>query len=247
MLLGDGEHTARAARRIEHSADSALLLQHGAVAIDQQPHHQADHLARREVLARVFVRLLVEAPDQIFEDGPHRVVVHVVGMQVGIAQLLDQREQQALLVEGVDGAAHLETVDHLAHVVGEAVDVGAQVLADVLRVIDQLREVELRDVVEGVARRAAKLPVHVLQALGFQVLVPLQHLFLGRREHAVQPPQHGEWKDDVRVLAAFEVVAQNLIRYGPDEVRDFLEVIHCLVNLSEYRVADVSVQRRHCS
>ena len=39
-----------------------------------------------------------------------------------------------------------------------------------------------------------------------------QHLLLGRRQHAVDAPQHGERQDDVLVLAALEGVA--------DQVRD---------------------------
>src|SRR5579884_110285 len=88
---------------------------------------------------------------------------------------------------------------------------------------------------------AAKLAIHVLEALGPQVLIPLQHPLLRRREHAVEASQHGEGQDDVGVLAPLEVVTQNLIRDRPDEVRDLLKVVHghpteVALNRPEYRV-----------
>lgn len=44
----------------------------------------------------------------------------------------------------------------------------------------------------------------------------LQHCKLGRVQHAVQPPQHGEGEDDAALLALL-VVAAKEVRDGPDE------------------------------
>jgi hypothetical protein len=62
--------------------------------------------------------------------------------------------------------------------------------------------------------------------LAFSSFVALQDLLLRGGKHAVQTAQHGEGQDHVRVLAALEIVAQDLIRNRPDEVRDLLKAIH---------------------
>ena len=52
------------------------------------------------MLAGLFVVLLVEAADQLLEDGAHAVVVQAAGRQVevGVEELLDQAPRASALV-----------------------------------------------------------------------------------------------------------------------------------------------------
>ncbi len=63
VLLGDREHPAGAARRVEHGLHRAGLAEQVVVLDEEEVHHQLDHLARREVLAGGLVGELGEAAD----------------------------------------------------------------------------------------------------------------------------------------------------------------------------------------
>ena len=72
-LLGDGQHSASAARAVvEQIRPRFDLVGHGQ---EHEAGHQLDRVAWRPVLARFLVIVLVEHPYQVFEDGPHAVVV----------------------------------------------------------------------------------------------------------------------------------------------------------------------------
>ena len=72
-LFGDGQHAAGTA--------GAVIEEVGAVGDpvgngqEDQPRHQLHGIARRPVLARLFVVLFVEAAHQLLEDGAHSVIV----------------------------------------------------------------------------------------------------------------------------------------------------------------------------
>jgi hypothetical protein len=52
----------------------------------------------------------------------------------------------------------------------------------------------------------------------------LQDLGLGRRQDAIEAPEHSERQDDILVLAALEGVADQ-VRHAPEEADD-LAVVH---------------------
>ena len=225
VLLGEGEHAPRAAARVVDAEHDALRAQPPPVAREQQVDHEVDDVARREVLAGVLVQRLVELADELFEDGAHRGVVDGVGVQVdpGVAEPLDDLEQQPRLVELRDGVVEVELLEHLAHVGAEPGDVVAQVLRDVGGVGEQLLEVVARRVVEREPRRALELPLRVVEP-ALEPGLRRQHLPLRRGQHAVEPAQHGEGQDDVLVLAAPEGVSDE-VGHPPDEADD-LAVVH---------------------
>ena len=111
MLLGDRQHAARARRRVVDGANHARLGQRVVVLDEQQVHHQADDLARREVLAGRLVRELGEPADQLLEDQPHLGVADRVGMQVDVRELLGDEVKQVRLREPVDLHGELEALE----------------------------------------------------------------------------------------------------------------------------------------
>ena len=87
-VLAHGQHAAGPA--------GAVVEQIGAVVDlvgdreEDELRHELNGVARGEMLARLLVVLLVEAPDQLLEDRPHAVVVEpgmpdrAVGVQDGV-------------------------------------------------------------------------------------------------------------------------------------------------------------------
>ena len=117
-----------------------------AIGQEDQVGHQPHHVARRPVLAGLLVVLLVEAADQLLEDGAHGVVVeagqldravavqHRLGAEVDrrVQELLDERAQDVGLRQARDLVAELEVVEDLLHVGREAVEVGLEVGPELL-------------------------------------------------------------------------------------------------------------------
>jgi hypothetical protein len=145
----------------------------------------------------------------------HLRVAHHLGVQVDVRELLGDQVEQPGLGEPVDLRVELEALEDVAHRGRERLDVGAQVLADVVLVAHQLLQVERRRVVEELARTCEQERLGVEPGLGRARLLG-QHGGLGRLEHAVEAAQHGERQDDLAVLGLLVVAAEE-VGDGPDE------------------------------
>ena len=190
VLLGDGEHAARAAAGIADAEHHPLGAQPFLVAGQQQIDHEMDHVAGSEVLAGVLIQRLIELPDELLEDRTHGEVVDGVRVEIylRIAEPLHHLEQETRLVELGDGVVEVELLQHLAHVGAEPGDVVAQILRNVGGVGQQLGEVVAGGVVEGESGSGLQQPLGVLDL----VLVPgldLHHLQLAGGQHAVEPDE----------------------------------------------------------
>jgi hypothetical protein len=237
-LLGDREHSARAAGPVVEQVGARLdPVGDGQ---EDQLRHQPHGVARRPVLARLLVVLLVEAPDQLLEHRAHAVVVEArmldraVSVQdrvraqvdVGREKLLDQRAQRVRPREPRDLVAELEVLENVLDVRGEAVEVGLEVRLELLLTGASLEvaQRELRGVVERLPGRLAQGLV-LVGDLGFvQRGLHVEHGLLGRLEHGVESAQHGHGQDHVAVLAADVEIAQHIVGDAPDEVRDPVEL-----------------------
>ena len=72
-LFRDREHPAGATSAVVDEVRARLdLIGH---RLEDEVRHELHHVARGEVFARLLVVLLVEPPDELLEDGAHRVVV----------------------------------------------------------------------------------------------------------------------------------------------------------------------------
>ena len=147
VFLGHREHAAGAAGRVvdglDHMAAAQVLLRR-----EQQVDHQLDHLARGEVLPGLLVRLLRADPDEFLEDVAHLDVVHAVGREIDRGERLDDLVEQVLLGHPRDLLVEGEPLHDGADVGREAVDVAVEVGRELVGVVEQLRQVELRQVVE---------------------------------------------------------------------------------------------------
>ena len=127
VLFGDGQHATRSAAGVIDGTDDAWTADAGFVPGQHEINHQVNDIPGREVLARVLVQRFVESADQLFEDGTHRRVVDLVGVEVHASKPLQHLEQEARLIEPPYGAVEVELLQDLAHVLTEARNMVSQV------------------------------------------------------------------------------------------------------------------------
>ena len=216
VVLGHREHAAGAAGRVAQGAHDAGLGQRLAVGLEEQVHHQADDLARREVVAGRLVGGLGELAHQLLEDVAHLDVAHHVGVQVDLGELLDHQVEAVGLVELLDLGLEAEVLDDLARPRAEAGDVLLQVGRDVVGVVGELGEVEAAGVVEGLAGGVVEDRLEVLHRAALEAFVSGQHLGLGGLKDAVEATQDGERQDHLAVLGRLVGAAQQ-VGDDPDE------------------------------
>ncbi len=116
----------------------------------------------------------------------------------------------------------LEPLEDVSDVGREGLDVAVEVGRDVVLIAEQLLQVQLGGVVEGLPRLAQQegFRVHPLRLPGRQFC---QHSVLGRPQHAIEAAQHGERQNDLAVVGLLVVPAQE-VGHGPEEGRKGLLV-----------------------
>jgi hypothetical protein len=176
-------------------------------------------LAWGEVIPGRLVRELVEAPYQVFEHQSHLVVRHRLGMQVDVAEFLDDKIEDVGLAHPLDFVPELEIIEDAAHVGGKAIDIAGQVLVDVIWITLQALKVEGRAIVKSVpgcliqnaiervvCKFSALAPFELRENFGFCIC-----------KHTVKTAQYYERQHDTLVLRWPIRTAQE-VRYLPDQI-----------------------------
>jgi hypothetical protein len=213
VLAGHAQHAAGAGGRVVEGAHHAGLGQRVVVLDEQQVDHQADDLARGEVLPGGLVGELGELADQLLEHRAHLALLTASGCRSMLANFSVTRYSRPALAS-VDLGVELEALEDVAHGRRERLDVGAG-SRDVVLVAHELLQVQRRGVVEvlpglcaaGRARGSAR---------PWSRLATRPARRLGGFEHAVEAAQHREGQDDLAVLGLLVVAAQQ-VGDGPDE------------------------------
>jgi hypothetical protein len=185
---------------VEQGADRALLAEDVIVGKEEQVHHEADDLARGEVVPRLFVRGFIEFANEFFEGPAHFEIGDGIGVQVDFAELLDQLEEAVGFVELLDLLIETEGFEQRAHFRGEAVDIVQQILGEVVRVGFELFEIVLAGVVELLPGGALEHLVDVGGALALLFLVLFEYFGFRRFEDAIEPSEHCHGQHDLAVL-----------------------------------------------
>lgn len=222
VLVGCREHPACACRGVVDRPYHTGFREDLVVFHEEEIDHEADDLAGGEVLTGRLVGEFGEPADEFLEDEAHLMVVHLAGVEVDPGELLSDLIQQPRLRQLVQLNGELESLEDVPHVRREALDVGIEVLADVVLVAHELAHVEGRDVVEGLASLAEheRLRVEPLGRLGRMFR---QDGILRRLQHTIEPPQDGEGEDDLAVVGLL-VVASKEVCDRPDEGRKGLMI-----------------------
>ena len=96
---------------------------------------------------------LRESAEQFLKDLSHRVVVHLIGVQIDFGKLIAEDEQPVVFVQSLNKPIEIEVFDDVADILTESVEVVLKVEMDIVRVGFESREVVLGGVVEaGVCR-----------------------------------------------------------------------------------------------
>jgi hypothetical protein len=111
VALRLGQHAAGAAGRVEQLAHGAGRGEQLVVVDEEDAHHEADDLARREVVAGGLVGEFVEAADEVLEDEPHLLVRHEFGCRSTSAELGDDEVEDVRLAHLLDLGLELEEVE----------------------------------------------------------------------------------------------------------------------------------------
>ena len=218
QLLGFGKHAAGPACRIVDPAVDAGPVNIPLAGIDQV-RHEADDLARCEMVSGFFVGLFVEAHHQMLEQVAHLEVVDPVGVKIDIGHRLDDGEETVAGVELLDLIGQIETLEDEPRGRGKAVDVRYEVRRDVLGIAQQPGKGVGAGVVErmlppgvgGLAEQAIHRRGGHLPRLQLNML--LQNGILGRLQDAIEPAQDEHGQHDKAVL-------RRPVR-PPKPVRDF--------------------------
>ena len=190
-------------------------------------HHQPDDLARGEVLPGLLAALFREAPQQLFVDIAHLEVGELRGAQRQALVLVEDGGEPVVLDQLGDGGVVVEVVEDVADVLGEAVEVGAEVVFQQGRVFSG-------EALEGVGGGVGEVRLadfeflHQLVQLGGLECGTLAadlftHLLAPLDEHTFQPADDDDRQDDVLVLVGLELAAQALGRL-PDFVGEVVEL-----------------------
>ena len=237
-LFSHGQHTAGAAGAIVQQIGSRFdFLGNGQ---EDQLCHQLDGVARRPVLTRLFVVLLVETAHQFLEDRAHGMVVEAgmldrtiavddrsrAEVDVGRKQLLNQRTQCIGLGKARNLVAELEVLQDVLHVGRKAVQVCLKVSFELLLAgaVSQVPQGEPGSVVEGLAGGLPQRLVLVHDASAVQCCLHGEHSLFGRLQFGIQATQYRHRQNNVPVFAAHIEIAQHVIGNAPDVVGDPIQL-----------------------
>ena len=137
-VFRDGEHPPGAAGAIVEEVGAGFDL-----VGDRQEHevgHQPDCIARCPVLSGFLVVVLIELQDEVLEERAHRVVIEtgkvansVRGeVDVLVEELLDELAENVSFGKTVDLIAELEVRQDVLHVGRESIEVGDEVVFELL-------------------------------------------------------------------------------------------------------------------
>ncbi len=218
-----GEHPASACRRVIQGADNTTLGQRRIIFGEQQLHHEVNHFTGREVFSGRLVGHFRKAPEEFLEQQAHLVVAEGVGMQVEAGEFLGDEIQQPRLVQPLDGRGEIEAGKDVLHVPRKCPHVCLQVIAQIVRIAEQSRQVLGEQIEKGLPCRTSDEFHEGQLGCGFCVVFGE-----GRRprggEHAIQSPQDSEGQNHPPIFGLLEVPSEQ-VGNGPDECGNVL-LIH---------------------
>ena len=220
VFLGNGEHAAGSAGGVVDGLDDVALVE-VMFGAEQEVDHEADDLARREMLSGLFVRLFGADQDKFLEDIAHLQIGDGLGGEIDLigGESLDHVEEEVFFVHLGDLHPEVEAFEDVPHVGGEGVYVAREVLGELIGVVEQFFEREGRCVVERNARDLVQLGRHNHLGFARQFFELGQNLVLCGLQHGVEPAEHGQRQNDLAVLVAL-IRPSEKVADAPDEIRD---------------------------
>lgn len=203
---------------------NAIPVEGILVAGHQQIAHQVNDVPAGEVRSGLLVVGLGKPLDQVFKDVPHihgadllRPHIRLVG-----AEVHDHLIEQASLLHAVDLGTEIHAGEDVLHIVGKAIEIGPEIVVDVLRVCPQGFKGERAGVVELVSGGSPQEPLLDRQML--DLLVSIQYRLVGWQQAVVEPLDDHHRQNHQTILMRLESAKEG-IRHIPDESGLFLDVL----------------------
>lgn len=222
-LLHAGEHLAGAHGHVVDRLGDALPVEGVLVPRHQQVAHQVDDVPAGEMRSGFLVVGLGKPLDQILENIAHVHGADLFRTHIRLvrAEVHDDLIEQARLLHAVDLGAEIHTGEDVLHVVGETVEIGPEVVVDILGVRPQSLKGERACVVELVSGGSSKEPLLDRQML--HLLAGVQHRLMGGQQAVVKPLDHHHGQDHQAVFVGLECAKEG-VRHIPNEGGLFLDV-----------------------
>ena len=217
VLFCHAQNAAGTCRGVVHGAYHAGHGQHLLIAVEQQRHHQLNHIARRVLLTGG--GHVVELAQQFFKRLAHVVVGDFIDTQRRFGKALHHKVEAVFFCQFVQRGSETEFLENVAHVLREAVNHGFEVVA---HVVGGLRDVGQRKFRRVEKRVAADRGQHLVEVvtLALHGSVACPHRFAGGLQNAIEAAQDGEGQDDLAVFVFFEGTAQQFSVF-PNKVGKF--------------------------
>ena len=201
------------------------LVSRSLVLDEQQVHHQPDDLAGREVLAGGLVGELGEPADQLLVEVAH-LQVRDRRRGAGRCRRTSTTTRYSRLARSSRSiwVSKSNLLEDVAGRGGEAGDVGAQVVGDGRPGRRAARRSRACEVLKNCSPGGLLQDRVDVLDLALQLRGPVEHLRLGRLQHAVEAAQHRERQDHPAVLGLL-VVAPQQVGDRPDEGRVVLDAV----------------------
>ena len=142
MIIGNTEHAARSRRRVVHCAHHAWLSECVVIFYKKKIDHQTNDFARREVFTCGFVGEFGKLSDEFFKDRAHFGVGDLVWMQVNGGEFFRDHIKQVCLGEAINLRVEVKLFKDVAHCRREAMDIRAQVRAQVVLITHELFQIQ---------------------------------------------------------------------------------------------------------
>lgn len=194
VVVGGGEHATGAAGLVANGDDFVVVEDVVAALGQQQGDAKLDDVSAGVELTGLHI--LEEAADEVFKDVAHADAVELLQAEVELGEGLDHGVEAAVFVHLVDVGGHLQLLQDVDNVFGEAGEVGFEVGGHVVGVVAELCQGEAAGVVKAVATQGVHGSFGVV-GVGLKFV---DYRLFGGLQCALKAADDGHGDDDIAVF-----------------------------------------------
>ena len=222
-LLHAGEHLAGPHRHVVDRLGDTVAAECVLITGNQQVAHQVNNIAAGKMCSRFLVVGFGKALDKVLEDIAHIHRGDFLRPHISLlrAEVHNDLIQQAGLLHTVDLSGEVHTGKDVLNVVGEAIDVSAEVVVNALWVRLQRLKGIRTDVVKLIAGCFSQEPV--LDGEMLHLFAGIQNRIVGRQQAVMKAFDDHHRKNNEAVLMGLECAKQS-VRNIPNQVCFLLNI-----------------------
>ena len=209
-LFHAGEHLAGAHGHVVDRLCNALPVEGVLISRHQQVAHQVDDIPAGEVCSGLLVVGLGKPLNQVLKNIAHINGTDLFRLHIRLvrAEVHDNLIEQSGLLHAVDLGVEVHACEDVLHIVGEAIEISAEVIVDVLWVCPQSLEGERAGIVELVSSSGPQEALFDCKVL--YLLTGIQYRLMGWQQAVVEPLDHHHGQDHQAVLMGFECTKEGV-------------------------------------